>query len=29
MGLAQAPELGTEPAPADGGTNGHVKLASS
>ena len=29
MGLAQAPELGTEPAPADGGTKRHVKLASS
>jgi hypothetical protein len=29
MGLAQAPELGAEPTPADGWTNGHVKLASS
>ena len=29
MSLAQAPELGTESAPTDSGTRGHVKLASS
>jgi hypothetical protein len=29
MGLAQAPELGSETTPADGGTKRHEKLASS
>jgi hypothetical protein len=29
MGLAQAPELGSETTPTDGGTKRHEKLASS